>query len=382
MPEVTAYLSPNGQNYTSGDGPATRLRVATVEGIATLERDAPDTDWHLTGRTLADRHIGSLLFEPRSGKLFAGAHADGGMWVSDDGAGEAWRQIMTGLDRPHVYSLAVRYVGDQTTLFLGTSPAALYRSEDLGESWTEMASLLDVPDTDKWTFPPPPHIPHVKWVVFHPEQPDTIYVCVEQGALLKSTDDGETWIELAGYSDPSDIAYRDLHRLLINPKNPDNFYLTTGEGLYRSDDGGEEWDHLIRRGDQIGYPDFVYLHPEDDNTVYVAGSVKSPGSWRKERAANSSIMRSTDRGETWQDLDEGLPKPVVGAFEAMCQHEWAGGMMLVIGTATGELYTSENNGDSWDRIIDPGAPVSKDDHHLPFMAVDPRRPGQPATAAE
>lgn len=393
MTEVTTYLSPNGQSTTRGDGPATRMLVATLEGVATLTRDAPpdapnpdapNNDWTLAGRSLADRHVGSLVFEPGSGKLFAGAHADGGVWVSDDGAGAGpgaeWRPIMKGIDRPHIYTLAVRPVrqsggqgGGGVTLFAGTSPAALYRSDDLGESWSEISSIRDVPDTDKWTFPPPPHIPHVKSVVFHPTEADTIYVLVEQGALLKSTDDGQSWAELAGYSEPDEIAYRDVHRLLIDPADPDLFYLATGEGLYRSRDGGRNFDHLTQRGDRMGYPDFLFLDPRDRRTVFMGGSYKNPGAWYTDGEARSRVLRSADAGDSWAELDSGMPDPVIGAFEAMTMHQWNGGIMLAVGTATGQVYTSENDGASWACVCDDVKPVSKDDHHLPFMSPEQRK---------
>ncbi len=371
--DVTAYLSPNGQDMSFGDGPATRLMVGTLEGVAALGRDRPEAPWKLVGRSLTDRHVGSLVYEPLSGKLFAGAHADGGLWVSDDGEGADWRPLTEGLDRPHVYSLAVRHTGDRVTLFLGTSPAALYRSDDLGESWTELRNIRDVPDTDKWTFPPPPHIPHVKNIVFHPDQQATIFVLVEQGALLRSTDDGASWTDLSSYSDPDELAYRDVHRLRINPDNTRNFYLATGEGLYRSDDAGATWDHLMRRGERMGYPDFLYLDPDEADTVYVGGSYRNPRVWYEKGIAESCVLRSTDRGRSWLELDHGMPKPVVGAFEAMTLHRWDGGMMLAVGTATGEVYVSEDKGASWSCVADNVTPVSKDDHHLPFLSEEQRQ---------
>lgn len=373
MADVITYLSPNGDNRTHGPGPATVLRVATLEGVATLRRDGQGKPWALAERSLEERHVGSLVYEPQSGKLFAGAHADGGLWVSDDGAGKSWRPLTKGLDRPHIYSLNARNLDGKVTLWLGTSPAGLYRSDDLGESWREIKSIHDVPDTDKWTFPPPPHIPHVKATVFHPHEPKTVYVLVEQGAFLKSVDDGETWRELSAYSDPDEIAYRDVHRLLIDPDNADRMFLATGEGLYRSFDGGESWDHLMKRGDRIGYPDFLYFDPRDHHVIYAGGSHKNPGAWFADGFASSGIMKSTDGGDSWTELKNGLPEKVVGAYEGMSQHVWDGGMMLTVGSATGQLYTTENGGESWDCIAENVTPVSKDDHHMPFMTKEERK---------
>lgn len=372
MSETTTYLSPGGQQSTAGDGPATRILAGTVNGVATLRRAGPGAPWALAGRSLDACHVGSLVYEPDSGKLFAGAHGDGGLWVSDDGAGASWRRLAAGLDRQHVYSLAARHAGGAVTLFLGASPAALYRSDDLGESWAEVTSILDVADTDKWTFPPPPHIPHVKQIVFHPTEAATLFVLVEQGALLKSRDDGASWTELSGYSDPDDYVYRDVHRLVIRPDAPDVLYLATGVGIYRSGDGGRTWRQLMRRGERIGYPDFVFLDPVHGHTLYMGGARTNPRTWYESRNAESCVMVSTDEGGSWTELDNGMPHPVAGAIEAMCQHVWPGGMMLAAGSATGEVFISEDCGASWDQLAERLAPVAKDHHYIPFLADAPR----------
>ena len=88
--------------------------------------------------SLTHCHIGQLLFEKKTGKLFAGAHADGGMWVSDDGKGKNWRSVNKGLSRKHIYALASRRINEDVTMFAGTSPAGLYRSNDLGENWDRL----------------------------------------------------------------------------------------------------------------------------------------------------------------------------------------------------------------------------------------------------
>jgi photosystem II stability/assembly factor-like uncharacterized protein len=378
MAQVTTFLSPSGQQLTTGSGPATRIQVGTLEGVATLERAEFGAPWQLTGWSLVERHVAALVYEEISGKLFAAAHADGGLWVSDDGEGKSWRPLTNGLDRPHMYTMAARRRssqegGDQVTLFLGTRPAALYRSDDLGESWTEITSIFDVADTDKWTFPPPPHIAHVKQIMFHPAEPDTLYVLVEQGAFLKSIDDGKSWTDLTSYSHPDDASYRDLHRLVIKPDDPKQLVVVTGVGIYRSNDAGQSYEQLTRRGEQMGYPDFAFLDPQDDTIIYSGGSELNPRNWYDTGIAKSSVMRSTDNGDSWANLGNGLPNPMVGAIEGMAQHVWDGGMMLLAGTATGEVFATEDRGESWQLITDQARPVSKEDHHLPFISEQVRR---------
>jgi hypothetical protein len=85
---------------------------------------------------------------------------------------------------------------------------------DLGQSWSELPALRQVPGTEYWTFPEPPRIAHAKMMVFDPRTPQCIYTAIEQGALLKTEDGGQSWRELADYSKPDDGAYHDVHQVI------------------------------------------------------------------------------------------------------------------------------------------------------------------------
>ena len=68
-----------------------------------------------------------------------------------------------------------------------------------------------------------------------------------------------------------------------------------------------------------------------------------------------------------------MPETIVPSIEAMCQHLWDGGMMLTVGTATGEVYVSEDRGASWGQVSDRVGPVSKDHHYAAFMSEEERK---------
>lgn len=363
----TALLSPNGQQETAGQGPAIRLVIATVNGVVRLERRAPDAAWSVAREALSGKHVSALLLEPGSGKLFAGAHGEEGVWVSDDGLGVTWRRVAKGIDRPNVYSLASRRLGGDVALFAGAEPAALYRSDDLGESWRELAALRGVPDTDKWSFPPPPHIAHVKSITIHPTQPETLFACVEQGALLTSRDDGKTWNELDDYSKPDDPTYRDMHRIVLHPRQSNIAYLATGVGMYRSEDGGNTWRALTQRGSRIGYPDFVLLDAANPEVIWVAGAETTPREWPGDGTANSTVLKSSDGGKSWRELRGGLATRIDGGIEAMSRHSWPGGVSLLFATAKGEIYSSDDGGERWTRLAEGLAPVSKGVHYRAFL---------------
>jgi hypothetical protein len=166
------------------------LYVGTLEGLVRLERLAVDAPWQEQSRTLAGKHVSALLFEPSRGGLFAGMHR-GGLYRSLDG-GATWEPRARGLDQDQIWTLASRERHGAVELYAGAEPAHLYRSRDYGETWTEIGSLLAVPGQERWMFPVPPRVPHVKNLAFDPLDTDVWYVGIEQGALLRTADDGRT----------------------------------------------------------------------------------------------------------------------------------------------------------------------------------------------
>lgn len=364
---MIACLSPNGRTQYRSSQPVTTLFVGTAKGIYRLERFSLGSRWQIVGQTLERLHISSLDHEPRTGLLVAGAH-HGGFHISSDG-GRTWEECSSGLISEHVYTVAARDRNGQVVLFAGTEPAAFHRSDDLGKTWRELPALRHLPGREKWTFPGPPHVAHLKNLAFDPRDPAVIYAGVEQGALLKSTDEGHTWREIESYASADDEYYRDIHRIALDPANPDVIYLATGIGAYRSDDAGETWVRLTRPGDRIGYPDGLVIDPWD-GTVFMAGAAAAPPAWNG--MANATVMRSRDRGHTWEEIHTGLPVPLRGNIEALSLCEWPEGVTLVAGTATGEVYSSEDRGDSWQLIASGLGPVAKGGHYFSFLAPEER----------
>jgi photosystem II stability/assembly factor-like uncharacterized protein len=359
-------LSPNGQTSFATPAPVERLYVGTVDGVYVLDRGR-NGQWTRERRGLENVHVGSLA--SIDGKFFAGAHT-GGLFRRDAGSSD-WKPAMNGIDDSYtqVYTLAVQQRSSGIVMWAGTEPAGLFRSDDLGETWALVPALLSVPDTDKWFFPPPPHIPHVKHVGFHPSAESTLYVCIEQGALLKSTDDGKTWNELSEYSRTDDPTYRDMHRVTMPPSNPKKVFLTGGNGLYISQDAGLTWTHRLNKKDRLGYPDQFFIDPRDENTLFIAGSATAPPTWRETHDGDPAILRSRDCGATWQELNIGLTEKIRGNIEAMTLAHGPHGVELFAGTGSGEVIASHDGGEGWSTIAAGLPPVSKGNHHVAFVTA-------------
>jgi photosystem II stability/assembly factor-like uncharacterized protein len=363
---MAVAISPNGGTTYAGDAPPTQALVATIDGIAVLERDGPGGAWRHAGTRLGGLHISSILVEPVRGGIFAGVHGSG-LYRSLD-AGATWELKTRGITDAHVFTVAAAERGGNVVLYAGTEPVHLYRSTDYGDTWEELPALPEM-RADCWTFPAPPHAAHTKHITFDPADPDTLFVSVEQGGLFKSTDGGQTWRELESYAKPTDRAYKDVHRCLLRPSDPNVLYITGGMGFYRSDDGGETWQQFTDRTSRIAYPDALLFSPDDDSTLFMAGSAGSPGRWPQTHDADAAIMRSRDGGRTFEMLTEGLPEHLRGNVEAMSVYTWPDGFALFAATTDGDVFASETGGDTWAQIASGLAPISKVGHYHNLVAV-------------
>lgn len=364
---MAVCLSPNGSTVYELQSPATDVLIGTIDGIVRLERASSASSWQVTEQSLRGLHVSSLLFEPVRGGVFAGIHGEG-LYFSTDG-GHTWESRMDGLSVPHVFSLACAQGPDGTVIYAGTEPAHLFQSLDYGETWSELPALRQVDDLDKWTFPAPPHVGHVKTFAIDPRDTRTLFVGIEQGALLKSQDGGQTWRELADYARPDDRAYKDVHRVMQQPGNPDCLYMTSGIGLYASRDTGETWEHITDRTYRIGYPDQLLFSPEDNQVMFMTGSAMSPGDWQRSHDANATVVRSVDGGRTWEPSAQGLPEHMRGNIEAMSLGKYPGGFDLFLATTDGDVFASRNAAASWDRIVSGLPAISKVGHYVPLQAM-------------
>lgn len=364
---MLACLSPNGRADYPSDSPIRRLLVGTIKGVYALERPDSSSEWQITDSTLDGRQISGLVLEPRSGVVFAGI-AGHGLYASAD-QGRTWELRATGLRIDHVFAMAVDERGSQPVLYAGTLPPALFRTRDFGQGWEELTTLNEIPDADKWNFRAPPGAPHVKNIAFHPTEPETFFVCIEQGGLMKTTDGGQTWTELFPWQQ-DDTFYRDAHRLAIQRNRPDVMYLATGDGLCKTTDGGQSWERLTTGTYKVGYPDALFIDPDDDQVVYIGGAGGHPGTWDAQ-TARASFARGSDGGHRWEELRDGLPNPVRGNIEAISMAHGGGTVAFYAGTAVGEVFASEDRGTHW-RQIAQLPPISKAGHYRRFLSPEER----------
>jgi photosystem II stability/assembly factor-like uncharacterized protein len=345
-------LSPGGETVFRASKPTDEILVGTKDGVVRLRRSG--ATWQNAGRWLAGKHVHAILVEPKSGTILVGLN-QGSIVASEDG-GKTWSARDNGLtDVTDIYCFAVNQVNGKTRVFVGTEPAHLFYSDDLGRSWSEHKAMRAV-DMSKWVFPGPPFVAHVKNIAFHPRDPNTMFVSIEQGGLLKTTDGGKSFSYLHGVHD-------DVHRAVVDPANPDHIFVPGGNGTYVTRDGGKNWEHrMTTQHETGGYPDFMIAHPRKKDLVFIAAAEQEPGQWMKTKFARSRISKSSDGGRSWTVLKNGLPERLKSAFEAMSLEDRGDSFGLYAATTSGEVFASEDGGATWAEIANGLPAVTKGSH--------------------
>jgi photosystem II stability/assembly factor-like uncharacterized protein len=202
-----------------------RLCVGTSKGIVILDPERggtplmvladPTAVWCMA-QDCADANV-----------IYAGAtehvRGKGTLARSSDG-GRTWTDISPAAAREEEVWAVAASPAVRDRVFVGTSHARLLRSDDRGRTFHECKSFLAIPGRERWTFPPPPHIPHVRSIAFDPRDPDAMYVGVEEGGVFRTRDGG------ASFEPLNDGLYFDVHTVAVDPRDSRRLYATTGRG--------------------------------------------------------------------------------------------------------------------------------------------------------
>lgn len=340
-------LSNGGSNIHRAKRASDTIVIGTVDGVAVLARSG--SDWTIKHKALAGCFV-SAVTALDDGTLFAATHGVG-VARSEDG-GITWTWCNHGLAHFDLWSARGGKLQGRDVVLVGSLPAHVYISENQGKSWRELTAFRSTPNVDKWFFPPPPRIGHVKDIVL---DGDRLLVGVEIGSLSVSMDFGETFTELE--VDP-DVQERDIHRVLVHPARPERLIVANGiVGLVTSEDRGKTW-RRNKMPDKANYPDAIVLHPDNPDTVYMTAGTGWPSNWYVAGRGRGKILRSRDGGATWTRLLGGLPDGQRAVFSALTIEVSEAGTGLYAVDTDGQVFESLNEGETWTVIADV-APVSK-----------------------
>jgi photosystem II stability/assembly factor-like uncharacterized protein len=349
-----------------------RLLVGTRKGLFTFERAAPGR-WRQAGDpAFLGTRISMLLQDGRTGTQFA-AHDNGHFGVklhrSTDG-GTTWNEIAAPAfpkqeppagddgEAPSVsliWSLETGGVDRPGRLWAGTIPGGLFRSDDNGDSWQLVTGLWERPERARW-FGGGYDEAGIHSICIDPRDSNHVTVAVSCGGVWDSADGGQSWDVRtegmwAAYMPPeqrSDSAIQDPHRLVQCPAAPDHCWVQHHNGVFRSTDGARHWSEITERPPSVfGFA--VAVHPQDPLTAWFAPAVKDE--LRVPVDGRLVVSRTRDGGKSFEVLTKGLP-PAPG-YDLVYRHgmDVAGdGRCLAMASTTGNLWISEDQGDSWQAL--------------------------------
>jgi len=272
-------------------------------------------------------------------RLYA-ATTRGGVQRSED-AGQTWREINDGILYKETWSIIQHPKTGE--LFVGTGPSSIFKSTDGGDRWSDCARLRDLPETIDWTFPRPPHVSHVKGLALRPDDPNVILGAVEEGWVIRSRDGGETWQNI------KEGVEFDAHSVAVMPDNPAVVIVTSGQGVYKSSNGGDSFVDSSR-GLNCRYMAQLVCHPARPKALFTAAAAVPPPLWRRPEGAGSAFYRSENQGEYWERLSGGLPEHFKAAPRAIAGDPEEPNAFF-IGMHDGDIWFSENGGESFRQIL-------------------------------
>jgi photosystem II stability/assembly factor-like uncharacterized protein len=254
-------------NVTSGGGgTGPVLLVGTRKGAWVLESDSERTSWSARGPMFLGHIIHHLRLDPRDGRtLLAGAstgHLGPTVFRSTD-LGRTWTEAANPpaftpgdpLERGlrAVFWLTPGHPDEEGTWYAGGSPQGLFRTEDGGDTWEPVSGWNDHPSWETWAEWPDEGTPDgsmLHSVIVDPRDASHLYIGLSGGGVFESTDGGNDWeplnagCEATFLPDPDAAFGHDPHCVRLHPEQPDRLYQQNHCGIYRLDRPGSKWERI------------------------------------------------------------------------------------------------------------------------------------------
>jgi photosystem II stability/assembly factor-like uncharacterized protein len=352
-----------------------RLLVGTRKGAFVMTSDGARRNWSISGPHFAGWEVYHMKGSPADpNRIYASQSSSWSGQViqrSDDG-GATWAVVgnkfaydgvpgthMWYDGTPHPWEFKrVWHIEPSLTnpdeVLAGVEDAALFRSTDAGQTWTELSGLRTHTTGSAWQ--PGAGGMCLHTIIVDPSDPQRIYIAISAAGAFRTDDGGVTWkpinrgLHSLYIPDPTAEVGHCVHHIAAHPSRPDVLFMQKHWDVMRSNDAGENW-HEISGNLPTDFGFVIDVHAHEPETLYVV-PIKSD-SEHFVPDGKLRVFRSRSGGNDWEPLSNGLPERdcyvnVLRDAMAVDQLDECG---VYFGTSGGQVYASADSGDSWSAIV-------------------------------
>ncbi len=352
-----------------------RVLVGTRKGAFILTADGMRDKWDVSGPHFAGWEMYHLKGSPVDPNRLYASQSSGWfgqtMQRSDDG-GQTWtpvgnKFVYDGAAGTHMWYDGTQHpwefarvwhlepsLSDPDTVYAGVEDAALFRSTDGGQSWHELSGLRRHESGPSWQ--PGAGGMCLHTIILDPTDPQRIYVAISAAGAFRSDDGGQTWkpinrgLHSQYIPNPTAEVGHCVHRIAMHPSRPGVLFMQKHWDVMRSDDGGDNWREVSGNlPTDFGFP--IDVHAHEPETIYVV-PIKSDAE-HFPLDGKLQVYRSRTGGNDWEALTNGLPQS--NCFVNVLRNAMAVDKLdpcgVYFGTTGGQVYASPDAGDNWSPIV-------------------------------
>ena len=351
-----------------------RVLVGTRKGAFILESDAKREKWDIRGPYFAGWEIYHVKGSPADPNRLYASQSSGwfGQLIqrSNDG-GVTWEPVgnkfvydgVPGTHQwydgtPHPWEFKRVWhiepsLTDPDTILAGVEDAALFRSTDGGQSWGELSGLRGHGSGPRWQ--PGAGGMCLHTILLDPGNPARIYIAISAAGAFRSDDAGQTWRPInrglvsGSIPDPNAEVGHCVHRIAMNRTRPEVLFMQKHWDVMRSDDSGDSW-HEVSGNLPTDFGFVIDVHAHEPDTIYVV-PIKSD-SEHFPMDGKLRVYRSRTGGNEWEELGKGLPQSdcYVNVLRDAMAVDSLDECGVYFGTTGGQVYASADSGDNWQPI--------------------------------
>jgi len=352
-----------------------RVAVGTRKGAFILTSDGNRKEWDVSGPHFGGWEIYHVKGSPVDPDRLYASQSTGwfGQLIqrSDDG-GKTWNPVGNDFQyataththqwydgTPHPWEFArVWHLEPSPTepdvVYAGVEDAALFRSDDGGQTWAELPGLRDHSTGSSWQ--PGAGGLCLHTILLDRDRPDRIVTAISAAGAFRTDDGGITWqpinkgLHSEGIPDPDAEVGHCVHHIAAHPSRPDTLFMQKHWDVMRSDDAGESWREVSGNlPTDFGF--VIDVHAHEPETIYVVPIDSDSQHYPPDGALR--VYRSRTGGDEWEALTEGLPQAncYVDVLRDAMAVDTLDSCGVYFGTTGGAVYVSSDAGDHWMPIV-------------------------------